>query len=288
MSAVSEIYRRVFTFCSVGVAMVLVGSAIGPLADGASRATRPEGVVFSPSDRGALGEGVLLASLGGLRTLIADGFWLRAYVMWERKDRAACSAFAEAACRLAPESAYFRKEYANWLALDFPAWTVRRLGGANLPDRERDAVYRADADSGLAMLDDAMTRLPDAPSLPMAAGDIVLRRLKDRPRAMDYYRRSAETTAAPWYPAMEYMLFLWDTGRGDEALRWSEAYERRRPAGEESLALRFSVLLATHERRAEAESWLASVVASRREDTRASQECAGFLAFLRSGKPLRE
>lgn len=286
MPDVSGIFRCTCNFLAIPASMVLVGVAIGPLADGASRATLPSGVTLSAADRGTLGEGMLIASLGGLRTLVADGFWLRAYVMWERRDRAACEAFAEAACRLAPESAYFRKEYATWLALDFASWTVTRLGGMNLPEREREAVRHADAQAGIAMLDEAMTRHPDDASLPMAAGDIASRRLKDRPRAMEYYRRSAETSASPWYPAMEYTLFLWDLGRREEALRWTAAYERRRPADEESLALRFAVLLATHERRAEAEEWLKSVVADRAAGTRAAEECAGFLAFLREGKPL--
>ncbi|GBL28003.1 hypothetical protein EMGBS8_19510 [Verrucomicrobiota bacterium] len=36
-----------------------------------------------------LGQGVLLGILGGLRTVVADATWLRSYVFWEKRDRAA-------------------------------------------------------------------------------------------------------------------------------------------------------------------------------------------------------
>lgn len=64
---------------AAGVLAVLVaaGAALGPLADDASRAARPAGVAGTGEfTREMAGEGLLVGSLGGLRTLLGDAFWL--------------------------------------------------------------------------------------------------------------------------------------------------------------------------------------------------------------------
>lgn len=218
-------------------ALIAAGALFGPLADGASRATQPEGFSFrETSVREAAGEGVLTATLGGLRTLVADVFWLRAYVMWERRDRAACDAYARAACALAPETPYFRKEYATWLGFDFSHWTIRRLGGRNMPQPEQDVLHRRDANAALDWLDGEMKRSPSEPGYPLVAGHIASRKLKEHLRAAAYYRRAAETPDAPLTPALEYANYLWSVGRGDEAAGWLRTYAARLPEGSRSRA----------------------------------------------------
>jgi hypothetical protein len=236
MGKLSGVLRKAFPGIGSVSALIAAGALFGPLADGASRATQPEGFSFREASIGeAAASGVLTASLGGLRTLAADVFWLRAYVMWERRDRAACDTYARAACALAPETPYFRKEYANWLAFEFPHWTVRRLGGrSKVPQPEQDILHRRDANAALAWLDAEMHRTPTEPNYPLAAGQITRMKLKDHPRAAAYYRRAAETPEAPLTPALEYAHYLWNEGRGDEAAAWLRSYAARVPAGSRS------------------------------------------------------
>lgn len=264
---------------------IFCGALFGPLADGASRATQPEGFSFREvSSLEAAGEGVLTASLGGLRTLVADVFWLRAYVMWENRDRASCNAYARAACALAPETVYFRKEYANWLAFDFPTWTVRRLGGRNMPRSEQELILRRDAKSALDWLDAEIKRSPDESNYPLVAGNIAGRRLKDPARAAAYYRKAAETPDAPWYPAMEYTHFLWNAGRRSEALDWVCRYTDRRPAGTQDTGLQFAYSLVGFGRVDEAVAWL-RLYAARRPAGSPERDAASALIKEFSSEP---
>ncbi len=237
MEKLSGVFRKSRPAAGAVVALIAAGAVLGPLADGASSATQPEGFSFREvASVEAAGEGVLTASLGGLRTLVADVFWLRAYVMWERRDRAGCDTYARAACALAPETPYFRKEYANWLGFDFPHWTIRLLGGRNMPESEQAIIQRRDANAALAWLDTQMNRTPDEPGYPLVAGQITSRKLKDDGRAAAYFRRSAETPAAPLTPALEYAHHLWGAGRGAEAAVWLRTYIARLPAESPSRA----------------------------------------------------
>jgi hypothetical protein len=55
----------------------------------------------------SLGQGVLLGILGGFRTVVADGAWIRSYVLWERRDRAGCEALMRTSCLLDPRARFF-------------------------------------------------------------------------------------------------------------------------------------------------------------------------------------
>lgn len=230
------------------------GALLGPLSDDASRASRPGG---AEGVRATAGEGVLLASLGGLRTFVADAFWLRAYVMWERRDRAGCSLFARTACSLAPETPYFRTGYANWLAFDFPHWTLRESGGyGRVPAAEREARHRRDALAALKFLEDEMARDPREPSLPLLASEVAHIKLKDRGLAASYSRRAAETPAAPWRAVADYVGYLDADGRRAEAFRWLDARGSRRPVGSPDPVLSYAAFLWSTGQKSRAVSWL--------------------------------
>ncbi len=256
------------------VSLVAAGAALGPLADPASRASRPTpvgaGAPFTPE---VAGEGLLAASLGGLRTLVADAFWLRAYVMWERKDRAACTVFARSACALAPESAYFRDGYATWLALDFPHWTVRERGGfRRVPQPEQDAIHRRDALEALAFLEKEMARDPDEPRYPELAGQIASMKLKDRALSAEYYRRCAETPSTPWHAAMHFVGMLDSDGRRAEAFAWLAGHAKRLPAGASDPAISYGAYLANTGQRESAVSWLRDYARSLPADSPSRRE----------------
>lgn len=225
----SDRRRRFLTASGACAALALAGTALEPLAAPASRATRPEGAALSHA---SAGEGLTLAALGGMRTLMADAFWLRAYVMWERRDRAACTTFAKLACTLSPETSSFKTGYASWLAFDFPHWSVAEAGGfLKVSESTRAELNRRDADAALRFIDEAMVREPDNPAYGVLAGQICDIKLKDRPRAALYYKRASESPAAPWYPTWLYADSLILTGKPQEAADFMRRYKARVPAG---------------------------------------------------------
>lgn len=225
--------RRGFALAGACAMLALAGNALEPLATRASRATQPKaGCAATP------GGGLTLAALGGMRTLMADAFWLRAYVMWERRDRAACTTFARLACTLSPETASFRTGYAGWLAFDFPHWTVAEAGGFRKVSEAARAEYnRADATAALAFIDEAMASDPDNAAYGLLAGQICDVKLRDRSRAAAYYKRASESPEGPWYPTWLYVDALVLSGRPREAADFLRRYAARVPADSSRAAL---------------------------------------------------
>ena len=222
--------RRTAPALAIIATLMATGSALAPLAERAGRASRPAG--GSASTRAAAGEGLMLASLGGLRTLTADAFWLRAYICWEKQDRAGCTTYAELACTLAPETPAFREGFCNWLAFDMPHWALREAGGrARIGAEGEAAIHRRHAEQALARLDKESQAEPDDPRYPLLAGQIRDIKLKDPAAAAESYRRAAETHAAPWYPAWLYAEKLLMAGRTAEAAAFMRRYASRTPEG---------------------------------------------------------
>lgn len=214
--------------------LLAAGGLLAPLGRPASRAARPAPVDFSAPGV-AVSRGVMMAALGGLRTPAADLFAVRAHVMWERRDRAACATYGELACLLAPETPAFREAAANRLGFDFAHWSVREAGGMwSVPKATADAFHRRDAEAALAMLESAMRTTPDEARFPLLAGQICQIKIRDESRAAAYYKRAAETTEAPWMPAMIYVDWLARSNRVAEARVWLTGYLRKKPPNSRS------------------------------------------------------
>lgn len=207
-------------------APVVAGAVLGPLADDASRASYPKNFAHSlAASPEVAGEGVLVGALGGLRTLTADIFWLRAYLMWERRERAACTTYSRVALALAPDNRSIREGYAQWLAYDFPVWSIHDLGGMNrVPASEQEAIHRRDSRAGIAFLEDSLIRDPDTTGYLVVASRIANIKLKDEDLAAGFHRRAAETHAAPLFSAAVYAGHLIRRGRSDEARAWFLRY----------------------------------------------------------------
>ena len=240
---------------AVLAAMILTGVAIAPFGDPASVATRPARFSFAKAEPRELATEGMLVSAGGLRTLAADAAWLRAYVMSEKQDRGSCSAYARLACALAPENSYFREGYANWLALDFPHWTITALGGyMQVPENVRNALFKTDALAALDYLKGEMARNPDEYRYPILAGQIVIIKFKDIERGAAYDRQAAGTPAKPWPPALRYANHLANNGKQAEAVAWMKAYAARCRPGTINRAL--------------ADEWLAPVPDALKKETK--------------------
>jgi hypothetical protein len=161
------------------------------------------------------GQGGGLALLGGMRAIVAGGFWLRTNLAWERRDAAAMVLWLELTVAADERPVYFWLNGARMLANDVPTW---------LPAGAPTAVVRRaeeqQAQMALRFLDQGLLwHGPDA-GLFMEMADIHLRRRGDRENAARCYRLAAEQPGAPFYAARLHGELLRELGRPKEALAW--------------------------------------------------------------------
>ncbi len=161
------------------------------------------------------GQAGLPAALGGLRSVVAGGFWLRANLAWERRDEAATAAWIALTVAADERPVYFWLNGARMMADDMPAWLPP---SAPAPVRQR--VTEDCAQRALQLLERGLRwHGPDAALYVEMAG-IHLRRRGDLAQAAEYYRRAAEQPGAPYYAARLHAELLCALGRPREALGW--------------------------------------------------------------------
>lgn len=162
-----------------------------------------------------VGQGGLPAVLGGLRSVVAGGFWLRASLAWERRDALAMDALLELTVAADERPAYFWLNGARMLAYDVPAWLP-----AAAPAVVRQQVSEAQARRALAFLTKGLRWHGADAGLYVEQANIHLRRRGDLETAARCYRLAAEQPGAPYYTARIHAEMLIELGRPQEALAW--------------------------------------------------------------------
>lgn len=164
--------------------------------------------------RALAGRGGFAAMFGGLRPVVAGGFWLRANLAWERRDPVATTALIELTVAADERPAYFWLNGARMLAYDLPEW---------LPDDAPEAVRRrareACARQALRFLEKGLRWRGTDADLLVEMANIHLRR-GDLEGAARCYRFAAEQPDAPYYAARIHADLLRRLGRPEEALAW--------------------------------------------------------------------
>ena len=161
------------------------------------------------------GRGGSLAVLGGMRSVVASGFWLRANLAWERRDPVETTALLELTVAADERPLYFWLNGARILAYDVPAWQP-----VDTPLAVRQRAAEEQAHRALAFLEKALRwHGPDA-GLYVEMANIYLRRLGDLESAAHCYRLAAEQSGAPYYAARIHAELLRELGRPQEALLW--------------------------------------------------------------------
>ena len=89
-----------------------------------------------------------LAVLGGMRSAVASGFWLRANRAWERRDEAGTTALIELAVAADERPLYFWLNGARIFAYDLPEWQL-----AAVPTAIRQRVTAQQARRALDFLE---------------------------------------------------------------------------------------------------------------------------------------
>jgi hypothetical protein len=162
-----------------------------------------------------VGQGGLPVALGGLRSAVAGGFWLRANLAWERRDAAAMAALVELTVAADERPVYFWLNGARMLAYDVPAW---------LPDTApavvRQQVSEAQAQRALEFLAKGLRWHGAAADLYVEQANIHLRRRGDLESAARCYRLAAEQPGAPYYAGRIHAELLVALGRPRDALDW--------------------------------------------------------------------
>jgi hypothetical protein len=172
------------------------------------------------------GRGGTLAVLGGLRSAVAGGFWLRANLAWERRDAAETTTLLGLTVAADERPVYFWLNGARMLAYDLPEW---RLDGRE-PAAARQKVITSHARQALAFLEQGRRWHGTEAAFLVEMGNIHLRRTGDLEAAARCYRLAAEQPDAPYYAARIHGELLRELGRPAEALAWLRRVVAKLPA----------------------------------------------------------
>ncbi|MDI1335718.1 MAG: hypothetical protein PSU94_05985 [Lacunisphaera sp.] len=172
------------------------------------------------------GRGGALAVLGGLRSVVAGGFWLQANLAWERRDAPATTALLGLTVAADERPLYFWLNGARMLAYDLPEWPL----AAAPPAAVRQKVRADYARQALLFLEQGRRWHGAAAALLIEMGNIHLRRTGDLESAARCYRQAAELPGAPYYAARIHGELLRELGRPAEALAWLRQVLPKLPA----------------------------------------------------------
>jgi len=181
---------RVFVLCLAG--LILVGFLTRPVEAPAwaeLKSRQPELRMEGLED--ALGQGMIIGVVGGLRTIVADFVYIRLNSVWERRDRVALDALLRLVTTLDPRPEFFWINGARMVAYDVPNWRIREAGGyAAVPERRQREIDREQAEQAFAILERAREFDPDNPRYALEIAQIYLNRLKDRERAAEWFLKA--------------------------------------------------------------------------------------------------
>jgi hypothetical protein len=204
---------------AAGVALLV---AAGWASDRSWAAVRPCIPELGPRQlEPSAGQGVLLGVLGGLRTVVADVAWLRSYVLWERKEEAACEALMRLSCTHDPNARYFWEQTAFAVGFDMANWEIRKRGGyVRLSKDIQEHLFTSYARKGIAVLDEGARVSRARAPLMIVAGQLAEMKLKDMRLAASYYRAAAESEDSPWYAARFAARTAWAAGDRAQSYDW--------------------------------------------------------------------
>ncbi len=181
------------------------------------------------------GQGVLLGVLGGVRSAVADGSWIRMSLAWEERDLAATESWLHLVAAVDPEPLYFWLNGARIMAYDLPEWRIDAAGGrGRVPMGVQQRIIREQAQRALAHLDEARKFHPASAALWIERANIELNQLGDLSAAAASYRRAWEQPNAPFFAARLHAELLRRLGKKQEALAWLVTLHPQLPAIDEA------------------------------------------------------
>jgi len=161
------------------------------------------------------GSGDTFALLGGLRTVVAGGLWLRTNLAWERQDEAETTTLLRLTVAADERPLTFWLNGARMMAYDFPAWR-----SADAPAAVGERTRREQAQAALSFLERGIQVRGPSADIVVEMANIRFRALRDREGAARLFRQAAELPGAPYYAARIHGELLRELGRPAEALAW--------------------------------------------------------------------
>ena len=169
----------------------------------------------------SLGQGMLLGILGGFRTVVADGAWIRSYVLWERRDRAGCEALMRTSCLLDPRARFFWENTGYVIGYDMAHWEIRKRGGyAKVSPEIQDDLFKKYAQQGIRVMEEGVKYTGGNVGILISAGQMSELKLKDFSLAASYYKRASESKNPPWFVHFLCAKALWESGQTKKAYDW--------------------------------------------------------------------
>jgi tetratricopeptide (TPR) repeat protein len=215
----------------VAAALAATGWAVRPLDQPAWEILRQEEPELRlDSLSGALGQGITVALLGGLRAVVADLMFISTSVSWEDSNVRATITGLKLITALDPRPVLFWDQGAQMIAFDMSNWRIDEEGGLRVVSAARQhEIDREQAARALVFLEDGLHYHPDSIMLHLTIARIHQDRLKDLPTAAEHYRKAAELPKPSWFAGRIYARKLIELGRLPEAYDWLVKFYPRLP-----------------------------------------------------------
>ncbi|MFP4068564.1 MAG: tetratricopeptide repeat protein [Verrucomicrobiota bacterium] len=213
-----ERFQRVRRAAVALLILLLVGLLTRPIEAPAWEAVRSRQPELRLADlEGALGQGLVIGVVGGLRTIVADFLWIQLNSVWEKREQAKLNAMIEVVTTLDPRVEFFWINGARMVGYDVPNWRIQNAGGyRKVPEVRQREIDREQAERAFALIREAMEFHPDNPRFPLEIAQIYLNRLKDDAKAAEWFLRAWEM-GGPYFTARIHAELLRRQGRQAEA-----------------------------------------------------------------------
>lgn len=198
-----------------GVAVLLLagaGLATSPLEKSSwsyVKTTMPEITAESLSE--TAGTGLVLGTIGGFRTVLADIAWLRAYHFWSERELQNCESLMALSRTLDPQNYFFWENSINYVAFDFPSWIIQARGGARVSEKVQAEIHRKAYESALGLIAQMAKRFPGEGKVYALAAQVTMIKTSliygkpDFERALEFYKLAIESRRSPWFCFLSYV-----------------------------------------------------------------------------------
>lgn len=206
--------------------LILLGIGKIPLEEGFTRRLREERLLNPPLKvevKERLTQMGAAASLGGLRSLVASVYYLRAIIEWERVNWGKVESIFWVVTRLQPRYANYWDEAAWHMAFNAAS---SYLYDESLTPRLRGSLYDDYVARGLRILKEGLEYNPDDARLWNALAELYEQRLHDYPKAAECYLQVYRVSNNARY----FRFAAYQYTRTQDPALWQKAYEMLREA----------------------------------------------------------
>lgn len=170
-------------------------------------------------------------SLGGLKVLAADYFWVKKEVHWEKKELNHTLRSMEMSIRLNPLNSQFWIQAGRTVAYDMAHWRLKKMYKEKgpIPDAVQRKAKKEQVEKAILMMDKASLLFPDNYKIPVEKAQYYLQSLQDNEKGLFYYQQAASFDDRPYIVDRIHAELLKKMGRSEEALAVYQEHFKRLP-----------------------------------------------------------